>query len=195
MTTDNATRVRQLRNLGAVAVHEAQGSIGLLDRGIRPLDPAYRLAGPAFTVDIRPGDNLILHYALLKASPGDVLVVDAKGFMEAGHWGELLTAQALKRGLAGLLVHGAVSGGNKLIDARLPVFCRGSVVGTPKHRLSGFNVPVCIGEVVINPGDFVVGDRDGVAIIPGRRVDGVIVSAIHGRTANLTKPLRRLRIN
>lgn len=73
-----------LRALGAATVYEAQGAKGALDSGIKPIDPRSRIVGPALTVDTRPADNLMLHYALLKARPGDVLVVDAKGFLEAG---------------------------------------------------------------------------------------------------------------
>src|SRR5262245_29988290 len=72
----------RLRALGSATVYEAQGAKGALDFGIKPLDAGSRLAGPALTVDTRPADNLMLHYALLKAKPGDVLVVDAKGFLE-----------------------------------------------------------------------------------------------------------------
>jgi hypothetical protein len=75
-------------------VYEAQGAKGALDSGMKPIDPTVRLAGPAFTVDCRPADNLMLHYAVQKARPGEVLVVDAKGFLEAGPWGDVLTIQA-----------------------------------------------------------------------------------------------------
>ena len=86
-------QITQLRDLGAATVYEAQGAKGALDHGMKPIDPTMRLAGPAFTVDCRPADNLMLHYAVQKAKPGDVLVVDAKGFMEAGPWGDVLTIQ------------------------------------------------------------------------------------------------------
>ena len=172
-------RIQQLRDLGAATVYEAQGAVGALDCGIKPLDPLSRIAGPAFTVDMRPADNLMLHYALLKASPGDVLVVDAKGFLEAGPWGDVLTTQAMKQGLAGLVIHGAVRDGNTLIEMGFPVFCRGlSIKGTGKYQPGKVNVPICIGDVLIQPGDFVVGDRDGVAIVAKDRVDEVIASAL-----------------
>jgi len=90
----NSESIATLRQLGAATVYEAQGAKGALDNGMKPIDPTVRLAGPALTVDCRPADNLILHYAVQKAKPGDVLVVDAKGFMEAGPWGDVLTIQA-----------------------------------------------------------------------------------------------------
>ena len=145
---------------------------------MKPLDPASRLAGPALTVDTWPADNLMLHYALLKAKPGDVLVVDAKAFVEAGPWGDVLTAAAMKVGVAGLVINGAVRDAAMIVDAGFPVFCRGlSIKGTTKHQPGRVNVPVCIGGVVIHPGDIVVGDRDGVAIVAADSVDTTLAAA------------------
>lgn len=213
-SSSSRSRIHQLRDLGAATVYEAQGAIGALDSGIKPLDPRSRMAGPAFTVDMRPADNLMLHYALLKAKPGDVLVVDAKGFLEAGPWGDVLTAQAIKLCLAGLVIHGAVRDANMIVEVGFPVFCRGlSIKGTGKHQPGRVNVPVCIGDVTIHPGDIVVGDRDGVAIVAKDRVDEVIASAVareakeadmraaieRGATTaellNLTETLRRLGLD
>lgn len=181
MTTPSLTHAKllQLRNLGAATVYEAQGAIGALDSGIKPVDPDVRMVGPAFTVNMRPADNLMLHYALLKARPGDVLVVDAKGFVEAGPWGDVLTAQALKLGLAGLVIHGAVRDANTIIELGFPVFCRGlSIKGTAKEQSGQVNVPITIGDITVHPGDIVVGDRDGVAIIGKNRVDEVIANSV-----------------
>ena len=181
MTTNriSQTAIEQLKQLGAATVYEAQGAFGALDHSIKPVDPTCRLAGPAFTVDMRPADNLMLHYALLKAQPGDVLVVDAKAFMEAGPWGDVLTAQAIKQGLAGLVINGTVRDGNAIIESGFPVFSRGlSIKGTGKHQPGRVNVPVNIGDTVINPGDIVVGDRDGVVVVPKDSVDVVIKNSI-----------------
>ena len=181
MTTNRISQaaIEQLKQLGAATVYEAQGAFGALDHGIKPVDPTCRLAGPAFTVDMRPSDNLMLHYALLKAQPGDVLVVDAKAFMEAGPWGDVLTAQAMKLGLAGLVINGTVRDGNAIIEAGFPVFCRGlSIKGTGKHQPGRVNVPIMIGDTVIHPGDIVVGDRDGVVVVPKDSVEAVIKNSV-----------------
>lgn len=171
--------IRQLRELGAATVYEAQGAKGALDHGIKPIDPTTRLAGPALTVDARPGDNLILHHAVLQASPGDVLVVDAKGFMEAGPWGDVLTIQAMKRGIAGLVINGCVRDANLIIDLGFPVFCRGlSIKGTGKNQPGRVNVPICLGDVVIRPGDIVVGDRDGMCVVARDEVDATIAASL-----------------
>lgn len=174
--TDKITR---LRELGAATVYEAQGATGALDHGMKPIDPASRLAGPALTVDARPGDNLVLHYAVLQARPGDVLVVDAKGFMEAGPWGDVLTIQAMKLGIAGLVINGCVRDANLIIDLGFPVFCRGlSIKGTGKNQPGKVNVPICFGEVVIHPGDVIVGDRDGLCVVPKGGVDHAIATSL-----------------
>jgi 4-hydroxy-4-methyl-2-oxoglutarate aldolase len=171
-------KIVELRELGAATVYEAQGAKGALDSGIKPIDPTSRLAGPALTVDARPADNLILHYAVLQARPGDVLVVDAKGFMEAGPWGDVLTIQAMKRGVAGLVINGCVRDANLVIDLGFPIFCRGlSIKGTGKNQPGKVNVPVCFGDVVINPGDIVIGDRDGVCVVAKGEVDSALVAS------------------
>jgi len=164
-----------LRQLGAATVYEAQGAKGALDHGIKPIDPTVRLAGPAFTVDCRPADNLMLHYAVQKARPGDVLVVDAKAFMEAGPWGDVLTLQAMQVGIAGLLINGCVRDANLIIELGFPVFCRGlSIKGTGKFQPGRINVPVSIGDTIVHPGDYIVGDRDGVAVIPRNELEQTI---------------------
>ncbi|MDQ0012860.1 4-hydroxy-4-methyl-2-oxoglutarate aldolase [Variovorax boronicumulans] len=174
----NSSALESLRALGAATVYEAQGAHGAFDSGLKPLDPANRLVGPALTVDLRPADNLMLHYALLKAQPGDVLVVDAKGFLEAGPWGDVLTEAAMARGVAGLVIHGAVRDADAIVRMGFPVFCRGlSIKGTGKHQPGRLNVPLCIGDAVVHPGDIVVGDRDGLVMVARDDVDRVLASA------------------
>jgi 4-hydroxy-4-methyl-2-oxoglutarate aldolase len=167
-----------LRQLGAATIYEAQGAKGALDSGIKPIAPGMRLAGPALTVDTRPADNLMLHYAMLKARPGDVLVVDAKGFMEAGVWGDVFTEQAQRIGLAGLVIHGAVRDAAAMTQAGFPVFSRGlSIKGTGKHQPGRLNVTVTIGDVAIDPGDIIVGDQDGVVVVRRHEVDAVLLKS------------------
>ena len=196
-------QIKQLRDLGAATVYEAQGAKGALDSGIKPIDPSVRVAGPALTVDARPADNLVLHYAVTKAKPGDVLVVDAKGFLEAGPWGDVLTIQAMTLGIAGLVIHGAVRDANLIIGLKFPVFCRAlSIKGTGKNQPGKVNVPICIGDTVIHPGDIIVGDRDGLVVVAQDEVGAVIESslareakedkmrqAIEARTANTAELL------
>src|SRR5690606_18793986 len=150
----------------AATVHEAQGQKGALSSAIKPLDPAMRLAGPALTVNCRPDDNLAIHYALTIARPGDVIVVDAKGFVEAGAWGDVMTLMARKKGVAGLVIDGSVRDANAIVEMGFPVFSRGiSIKGTAKNQPGAVDVPIVCGGVGINPGDVVLGDRDGLVVI------------------------------
>lgn len=165
----------QLSQFGSASIYEAQGAIGALDSGIKPLCHSMHVSGPAFTVDIRPGDNLMLHYALLHIQPGDVLVVDAKRFMEAGPWGDILTVQAISKGVAGLIMNGAVRDAQAIKSLGFPVFCRGlSIKGTAKQQSGRVNIPICIGDTVINPGDYLFGDEDGVVAVPQQDLAAVL---------------------
>lgn len=168
-------QLNSLKQLGTATIHEAQGQSGALDSGLRPIDPGVRLCGPALTVDCRPDDNLAIHYALTKARPGDVLVVDAKGFTEAGPWGDLLTLASQKLGIAGLVINGAVRDADAIIAMGFATFSRGLCIkGTNKCQPGKVNVPIIIGGVRINPGDIIVGDRDGLVVVEQSRVEEVI---------------------
>lgn len=170
-----AQQLDRLKAFGTATIHEAQGQKGALDVGMKPLDPTLRMAGPAVTVDIRPSDNLMIQYVLTQTKPGDVLVVDAKGFLEAGPWGDILTLAAMNLGIAGLVINGSVRDGNAIIEMGFPVFCRGlSIKGTNKNQPGKINVPVHMGGVQINPGDIVVGDRDGLVVVAADEVEGGI---------------------
>jgi 4-hydroxy-4-methyl-2-oxoglutarate aldolase len=179
MTTSiTAAQRDQLKRLGTATIHEAQGQRGAVDPRIAPLDPSMRLAGPALTVDIRPGDNLMIHYALTKARPGDVLVVDAKAFVDAGPWGDVLTFAAQQIGIAGLVIDGAVRDASQIVEMGFPVFCRGlSIRGTNKHQPGKLNLPLILGGAAVRPGDIVVGDRDGLVIVAADEVPEVIAAS------------------
>lgn len=175
MTDINQSQLDTLKRLGAATIHEAQGQRGAVDPRIAALDPSMRVVGPALTVDIRPSDNLMIHYALTKAKPGDVLVIDAKGFVDAGPWGDILTLAAKKIGLAGLVIDGAVRDASAIVEMGFPVFCRGLCIkGTNKQQPGKVNVPVTVGGVVVRPGDIVMGDRDGLVVVAKEEVAQVI---------------------
>ncbi|AWB32835.1 4-carboxy-4-hydroxy-2-oxoadipate aldolase/oxaloacetate decarboxylase [Orrella marina] len=176
--TSQETLLQQLNALGTATIHEAQGQIGAMDHEMKPIDPTCRMIGRALTVDTRPDDNLMIHYALTKARPGDVLVVDAKGFLEAGPWGDLLTLAAMKRGIVGLVIDGAVRDANTILELGFPVFCKGlSIKGTNKEQAGKVNVPVICAGVNVRPGDIIVGDRDGVVVIKSEDAQSALDSA------------------
>ena len=177
-STPSPELIEKLAAIGSATIHEAQGQTGALDSAIKPIDPARRLAGRALTVDTRPADNLMVHYALTKARPGDVLVVDAKGFSEAGLWGDILTLAAQQAGIAGLVVDGMVRDSDVIIEMGFPIFSRGlSIKGTNKVQPGRVNEPIRCAGVTVHPGDIVVGDRDGVVVVPADRAASVLAAA------------------
>jgi 4-hydroxy-4-methyl-2-oxoglutarate aldolase len=172
------TKLETLRRLGAATVHEAMGQRGYVDRAIAPLDPTTRIAGPAYTVDSKPHDNLMMHYALSKAQPGDIIVVDYKGYTRAAAWGDLMTHSARAHRIGGLVVDGAVRDAAAIVDMGFPVYCRGlCITGPTKNQIGRVGVPINVGGCTVRPGDIVVGDRDGVCIVPFDEVDAVIRAA------------------
>ncbi len=169
---------KSLLEIGSATLHEAQGQTGELASAIKPLDPTRRVAGRAMTIDAKPGDNLVIHHALSFARPGDVLVVDAKGYAEAGPWGDILTLAAQTIGIAGLIIDGAVRDSDSIIEMGFPVFSRGlSIRAAQKNQPGSVNVPIVCGGVAIHPGDWIMGDRDGVVAISQRNISAVIAAA------------------
>lgn len=171
----NSETIARLVNLGAATIYEAQGAYGAIDSAIKPLARGMKIAGPALTLQMRPGDNLMIHYALLHAKAGQVLVINCDGFIDAGIWGDVLTAQAQRIGLAGLVVNGAVRDSDAIIEADFPVFARGiSIRGTEKKQPGVFNKSLLLSDCIIRPGDIIVGDSDGLVVIEQKRLDEVI---------------------
>lgn len=138
-----------------------------LDGGLRELWPQTpRIAGPAYTVSCPPGDNLMLHAAIYRAQPGAVIVVQA-GDMNYAMAGGNVCAVAQQRGLAGFIIDGAIRDIAEVRQARFPVFARGlAPVPGQKQALGTLNQPVTCGGVVVYPGDIVVADEEGIAVIP-----------------------------
>ena len=181
------------RRLATATLHEAMGRAGALPSEIRPLDPSLRLWGPAITVSCAPGQNLAVHEALYVAGAGDVLVVEVGDGYEYGYWGEILTVAAQARSLAGLVIDGGVRDGDRIIERGFAAFARRRCVrGTGKAQSSGtVNRPIRIGDVTIEPRDLVVGDGDGVVVVPGAQVD-TILAAGRAREDDETLIMQRL---
>ena len=135
---------------------------------LRPMHrPGRRMAGPAVTVKTRPGDNLLIHKALWTAAPGDVLVVDGGGDLTNALFGEIMVSIAVKRGLAGGVLNGAIRDAFTLREGDFPVFAAGVTHRGPyKDGPGEINVPIAIAGMVIEPGDLVIGDDDGVLCVP-----------------------------
>jgi len=173
-------QIARAKALGAATLHEAAGRIGALPSAIKPISPAMRLAGPALTLRVPPLDNLWIHRALYRARPGDILVVDTGGGREGGYWGDILNEAAVAHGLGGLVIDGGVRDSSRLMEMPLPVFAdriciRGTLKGFTVPGQCG--VPVRIGDVLINPGDMIMGDADGVVALPADRIEEILAAA------------------
>lgn len=182
-------------SISASTIHEAAGKIGSLPAAIKPLDRTMRICGPAFTVKGAPGDNLWLHFALAEAKPGDVLVVDVGGHYDAGYWGEVMTVSAQARGLGGLVINGCVRDGNEMIGLGFNVFAHGTCMrGTEKDQnfKGALAQPLAMGDVIVQPGDLVIGDGDGVVAIP-RELVGEAIMASNTREAREAEMMEVLR--
>ena len=171
--------VDRYRGLSSATVHEASGGKGALSSGIKPISPEMRICGPVVTVRIRPGDNLMLHKAIYVAEPGDVIVADAGGYREAGAWGEIMAVAALARGIAGLVFNGAVRDSQLMIDLPFPVFACGlSIKGTEKVSLGWINHALNLDNITIDPGDLILGDRDGLVVVAGEEAEAVLAASL-----------------
>jgi 4-hydroxy-4-methyl-2-oxoglutarate aldolase len=161
---------------------------------IKPISPSLRLCGSVVTVHGPGGDNLWLHRAIYLAEPGDVLIVSVSGVYDYGYWGEIMSAAALARGLGGLVIDGCVRDGAMLAEAGPPIFARGLCMrGTGKDfGAQGFiNFPTRFDTLIVHPGDLVVGDGDGVLVLP-RASAAQIVEAAHDREAKEAAIVRRI---
>lgn len=177
MPTLSPEVLAEARRLGTATLHEAAGRIGALPSAIKPVEPTMTLSGPAFTVHCPASSNLQIHHALYFANPGDVLVVHVSGGVEAGYWGDILNEAALAQDLGGLVIDGGVRDSLGLGRMGFPVFSNGICIrGTGKDydATAWLQQPVRMGEVVIQPGDLVVGDRDGVVVLPVDQVETVV---------------------
>lgn len=158
--------VAQFEKEAPATVYEAQGKIGAMMSDIKPIYSGMKICGPVITVQCHPGDNIMLHKAIAIAQPGDVLVVHV-GYSEAGYWGEVLTTAAQARGVGGLVMDGSVRDGLAIKKHKFPVFSKGLCMkGTVKETLGFINYPIMCGNVLVNPGDIILGDDDGIVVVP-----------------------------
>jgi len=157
---------------------DSNGKGGNMDPQIKPIDPKSRMAGRAFTARCHPGDNLAIHRAIVEAPEGSVLVVDAHGYCGAGHFGEIMALACKAKNLAGLVIDGSCRDADDIEEVGFPVFCRAlNPGGTVKETLGQLNVPIACGGLIVNPGDIVFGDRDGVVVVPQDKAEEVLTKA------------------
>jgi RraA family protein len=178
----------------AIAASQISDCMNRMAAGGAPLRPFFRsaakLCGPAFTVKTAAGDNLLVHKAIDIAQSGDVIVIDAGGDTQQAIIGEIMTSHARKRGVAGFVVHGAIRDSGTLLAGDYPVYACGATPRGPyKDGPGEINVPVVIGGMVVNPGDIIVGDEDGVIVVPRADAEGVLAAAQKKQAAEV-KTLR-----
>lgn len=166
----DAADVAGLSRFGTATIHEAQGRLGAISSRIKPIDRSMSLCGPAFTVESSPRDNIMLQLAIHFAQAGDVIVVSAGEFAEAGSFGGVLGNACLAKGIAGVVTDTSVRDTAELIALGLPVFSLGiSIRGTVKETLGQINKEIVFGGEIIRPGDVIRGDADGLVTV--RRED------------------------
>ena len=171
-------QVAKARQFQSAILCDVGGRRGTLNARVQALNPSMKVAGPAFTVECRPGDNLMFHVALSMARPGDVIIVDGKGDDTCALFGELMVAQAAAAGFAGLVVDAACRDTDVLATGEFPVFAAGRNPCGPTKGLAGtVGKTVSVAGVSVNPGDLVVGDCDGVVVVPRAQVDAVLALA------------------
>ncbi len=163
----DADVVQQFRELPVANVSDVMSRMTAAGTRLRPLHAGGVLAGPALTVKTRPGDNLMVHKALQIAEPGDVIVVDAGGDLTNAIIGELMLAHAEKIGLGGIVINGAVRDYGAIRIGKFPVFAAGVTHRGPyKDGPGEINVPIAIDGMVVEPGDLILGDDDGLLCVP-----------------------------
>jgi RraA family protein len=182
ITTDGATAhgelLRRLAEFPTAAISDAQRGLGVVRPPIRSMVPGARLVGPAHTVKCYPGSIITVHKALLEAAPGEVLVVDGEGDDRGALFGELMTLQAQANHLAGIVIDGPLRDRDAVAAAGFPAFaaCVTPRVGT-NRRVGETQIAIQCGGAIVHPGDIVLGDDDGVVIVPRDQLESVIAAA------------------
>lgn len=171
----DAATVERASKFPSSILADVAGRRGALHGRIAPLSPSMRFAGPALTVEVRPGDNLMIHAAMAIAKPGDVIVVDGKGDLGSALMGEIMSQQCVALGIAAVVIDGAVRDSEAIRELGFPMYAAGLNPNGPTKFVPGrLNHPISVGGVTVHPGDLVVGDADGVTVIERARAAALL---------------------
>ena len=185
--------VEQAAQYPSSILADVAGRRGALSGRIAPLSPTMKFAGAALTVEVRPGDNLMIHAAMAIAKPGDVLVVDGKGDLNSALMGEIMSQQCVALGIAAVVIDGAVRDSEAIRELGFPMYAAGLNPNGPTKFVPGrLNHPVSIGGVTVKPGDLVVGDADGVTVIEREKAAAMLPLAAE-KVAAETKRIAQIK--
>lgn len=173
-----ANIVQEASTFQPAILADVAGRRGAMHGRIKALRPSMKLAGTAFTVEVRPGDNLMIHAAMAMAKPGDVLVIDGKGDQTAALMGTIMMSACKKLGIAGVVIDGAARDSLEIEEMNFPVFSVGTNPNGPTKMVPGrIGHSVSVGGVMVHAGDFVIGDADGVVVVEREKIEGLLPSA------------------
>ncbi|HJV45411.1 MAG TPA: RraA family protein [Bacillota bacterium] len=180
--------VKQFENVPTTCVSDALQGMNNMAPTIKPLKDEYRLAGRAFTVKMPVGDNQVFLKAIREAKPGDVLVVDAKGDTYRAIAGDFVVGLAQTLGIKGIVVDGVIRDIEGIKQLGFPVFCLGTTVAASgKAGMGEINVPISCGGVSVHPGDIIVGDADGVVVVPQEMEEEVLKKSLEKEEADIKR--------